>query len=195
MFICTHINICTLIIICLFHFARLLFIVGVSDKDLATPKKLSYLLSHIWKNVLSCIVWYTDVNTKSSGIHTTLTLFFLTILNGKREIERHQYYISGSIPNKLGWQDSPKPSSNLVYANTPLWTAKCILLFSNQPSHFLPQPAFFMSSLASPSSFDHQPQNVMPFLGHDRPHSSTHDHTNEHCLPLPTDLWFYSNTT
>ena len=40
--------------------------------------------------------------------------------------ERHQYLESGSIPNKCEWSDSPQPSSNLVYGNTPLWTAKCI---------------------------------------------------------------------
>ena len=40
---------------------------------------------------------------------------------------------------------------------------KVHLPFSNQSSHFLPQPAFSMSSLASCSSFDLQPQNLMPF--------------------------------
>ena len=37
---------------------------------------------------------------------------------------------SGSIPNRWGWLDSPQPSSNLVYAITPLWSAKYI--FSSQ---------------------------------------------------------------
>ena len=52
--------------------------------------------------------------------------------------------------------------------------------FSNQPSHFLPQPTFFMSSFTSPSSFDLWPQNLMPFLGCQLSLSSAHDHTNEH---------------
>ena len=54
------------------------------------------------------------------------------------------------------------------------------LPFSNQPSHILPQPAFFMSSSASFSSFDLQPQNLMPFSRHYHPLSSTNDHANEH---------------
>ena len=54
---------------------------------------------------------------------------------------------------------------------------------SNQPSYFLPQPIFSMSSMASPSSFDYQPQNLMPFLKHDHSLSTTHDHSNKHCLP------------
>ena len=61
---------------------------------------------------------------------------------------------------------------------------KVNLPFSDQLSHFLPQPAFSMSSLASLSSFELQPRNLMPFLRHDHPLSSTHGHTNEHCLPL-----------
>ena len=40
---------------------------------------------------------------------------------------------------------------------------------SNQPSHFPPQPAFSMSSLVSLSSFDLQPQNLLPFSRHDHP--------------------------
>ena len=44
-----------------------------------------------------------------------------------------------------------------------------VIPFSNQPLHFLPQPAFSMSSLASLSSFELQPQNLMLFLGHDNP--------------------------
>ena len=55
--------------------------------------------------------------------------------------------------------------------------------FSNQSSHFLPQPASFMCSSAFLSSFDPQPQILMPNERHDRPHSLTHDHTNEHCFP------------
>ena len=60
---------------------------------------------------------------------------------------------------------------------------KVHLSFSNQPSYFLPQPAFSMSFLASPSSFDFQPQNPNPFLRRDHSLSSTHGPTNEHCLP------------
>ena len=67
------------------------------------------------------------------------------------------------------------------------------LTFSNQPSHFLPQPPSTMSSSVSVSSFDLQPQNPMPLSGHDHPLSSTHDHTDKHCLPQPTDLWHHSN--
>ena len=58
---------------------------------------------------------------------------------------------------------------------------KVHLPFSNKPSHFLPQPDFSMSSSASLSSFDVQPQNLIPFSRHDPPLSSTHDHTNEQC--------------
>ena len=36
------------------------------------------------------------------------------------------------------------------------------LSFSNQPSYFHPQPTSSMSSLASPSSLDHQPQIYCP---------------------------------
>ena len=41
---------------------------------------------------------------------------------------------------------------------------KVHLPFSNQPSHFLPQPASSMSSSASLSSFDPQSQNLMTIL-------------------------------
>ena len=54
--------------------------------------------------------------------------------------------------------------------------------FSNQSSHFLPQPASFMSCSAYISSFYIQPQNLMPFTRHDHPLSSTHDNTSEYCL-------------
>ena len=40
--------------------------------------------------------------------------------------ERHQYLKSGSIHNKWGWPDSPQTGSNLVYADTQLWSAKGI---------------------------------------------------------------------
>ena len=59
---------------------------------------------------------------------------------------------------------------------------KLHLSFSSQPSFFLPQPSFFMSSSASLSSFDLQPQNLMPYPRHDHPLSSAHAHTNEHFL-------------
>ena len=64
---------------------------------------------------------------------------------------------------------------------------KVHLPFSNQPSNFLPQPAFPMSPSASLSSFDRQPQNLIPFMRRDHPLSSTHDHTNKHCLLQPTN--------
>ena len=41
-------------------------------------------------------------------------------------LERDQCSKSGSIPKKWGWTDSPQPSSNLTYSDTPLWTSKCI---------------------------------------------------------------------
>ena len=47
--------------------------------------------------------------------------------------------------------------------------------------HFLLQLASYMSPYASLSSFDFQSQNLMPFLGHGHPLSSTHDYANEHC--------------
>ena len=47
-----------------------------------------------------------------------------------------------------------------------------------------------MSFSASLSSFDLQPQNLIPFIRRDHPFSSTHVHTNKHCLPWPTDLLF-----
>ena len=40
--------------------------------------------------------------------------------------ERVQCLKCGSIPNKWGWPDSPQPSRYLIYADTPLWSAKCI---------------------------------------------------------------------
>ena len=60
---------------------------------------------------------------------------------------------------------------------------KMHLPFLNQPSHLLFQSSFFVSSSASHSSIDLQPRNVLPITIHDHPLSSTHDHTNEHCLP------------
>ena len=93
----------------------------------------------------------------------------------KRHWERDQYLKSGSIPNNWGWPDSPQPSSNPVYADIPLWTAKCI--FPSQTNLHT-----FISSLASPSSFDLQPQNLTPFLKRDHPLSLAHDHTTEHCF-------------
>ena len=46
---------------------------------------------------------------------------------------------------------------------------KVHLPFSNQPSHFLPQAAFSMSSLTYISTHDIQPQDIMPFSRHDHP--------------------------
>ena len=43
------------------------------------------------------------------------------------------------------------------------------LPFSSQPSLFLHQPAFSISSSASHSSFDRQPQDLMPFSRRDHP--------------------------
>ena len=48
---------------------------------------------------------------------------------------------------------------------------------------FLPEPAPSMSSPASLSSTHHQTQSLTPSPRRDRPLSSTHDHTKEHCLP------------
>ena len=47
----------------------------------------------------------------------------------------------GSIPNKWGWPDSPQPISNMIYANTQLWTAKSIFL--SQTNHH----TFFLNRL------------------------------------------------
>ena len=40
--------------------------------------------------------------------------------------ERRQYLKYGSIPKKWGWPDSPQPSSNPIYTDTPLRTANGI---------------------------------------------------------------------
>ena len=50
------------------------------------------------------------------------------------------------------------------------------LPFTNQSSHFLHQPAFSVSSLASLSSFDLHPQTIMPFSRRDHT-LSTHSHS------------------
>ena len=69
----------------------------------------------------------------------------------------------------------------ILNAKKTTMTGNVHLPCSNKPSHFLPQPAFSMSSSASLSFFDLQPQNLMPFLRHDHPLSSEHNHTNKHC--------------
>ena len=86
---------------------------------------------------------------------------------------------SGSIPSSWGWSDLSQASSSLIYASTPLCSAKYI---SPSPT-ILPQPASFFSSSASLSFFDLQHQNLMPISRHDHPLSSAHDHANEHCFP------------
>ena len=53
------------------------------------------------------------------------------------------------------------------------------LPFSNQPSYFLPQPAFSMSSAVCRSIVDLQTKNIMPSSRHDHPLSSIHEHTND----------------
>ena len=71
---------------------------------------------------------------------------------------------------------------------------KVHLPFSNQSSHFLPLPASTMFTMVSLSFYDLQPHNLMPFSRHAHPLSTAHDHTNEHCLPYPTNIWLHSNT-
>ena len=66
---------------------------------------------------------------------------------------------------------------------------KVHLPFSNQSSHFLPQPAFSISSFGSHSSFYLQPHYLMPFSRCDHPLSSTQcflincGRFNASCLP------------
>ena len=58
---------------------------------------------------------------------------------------------------------------------------------STQPSYSPPPPVSSMSSLVVPFFSNSPPQNPMPFSKHDHHPSSTHAHTNAHCLPLLTD--------
>ena len=79
-----------------------------------------------------------------------------------------------SYPHMCGWPYSPRPNSNLINTNNPLQSAMYIIpaqvnllnVFLNQ---FLPWFHMF-SSFVSLSSFDLQPQHLMPF--------SRHDHTD-----------------
>ena len=72
--------------------------------------------------------------------------------------ERDQCLKSGSVPNKRGWPDSPQVSSNLIKANTPLWSTKCINLHTFSLNLLLPRP---LRPPFLPLTFNLR--NLMPF--------------------------------
>ena len=76
-------------------------------------------------------------------------------------INRHQYLKCGSIQQVTVARFTSTQKRSCLRQHSTL-NGKVHLSFSKQPSYFPPQPAFSMSSLASPSSFDLQPQNLMP---------------------------------
>ena len=65
---------------------------------------------------ITCMHVIYIYNMHARMCHVLIFLLFVYIYM----IERHKCVKSGSIPNKCGWPDSPQPSSNLIYANTPL---------------------------------------------------------------------------
>ena len=74
--------------------------------------------------------------------------------------------INVNTPRKRGWPDSHQPSSDLINANTPSLSSKCIVPSQTYLHTFFLSLLFFTSYLASLSSFDLHPYTLLPFSRH-----------------------------
>ena len=95
---------------------------------------------------------------------------------------RHQQQYNQARRGRTNPVLSPESGGGQIHLNlvaiNPLWSAR-----HTPPTltNISSSTYFFHVLIWSLSSFDHQPQSLMPFSRHDHPLSSTHDHTNEHC--------------
>ena len=110
------------------------------------PSHLTVISLHcLWSSILS--THSIDIQLFSLAHYTNSYCLYIFSVAPLRE--RHQYLKSGSIPNKWGCPDSPQPRSNLVYADTPHWTAKCT--FPSQTNlHTFVHNLLFSHSLQPP---------------------------------------------
>ena len=91
---------------------RLLLVIAVSSVNVK-----SVVCVRVWQHL-------TDTLGSCSRTWRLHALYFIP-----RPREKNQCLKSGRIHNKWWWPDSPQPSNNLIYTNTPLWSAKCIFPF------------------------------------------------------------------
>ena len=127
----------------------------------------------------------TDKNT--SSMNTYKFGLLMKALNHCRD----QCLKYDSILNKWEWPDTCQPSSNLINAHNP----SCL-----ESTSSLPKPTTVLFPITTSSLFSLAYLSLtfnlkVPFSRHDNPPSSTHNHTNKHCLTQPTDLWLNSIST
>ena len=118
-----------------------------------------------------CTVWATHYPINSATyhpidmeIHYPLTWQYTNQLTGQHTPLRETHTIVQNVVVSqkvmvVRFTSNPHQSDIRQHSTN---IGKVHLPFSYQPSHFPPQPSSSMSSLASISSFDHQPQNPMP---------------------------------